>query len=223
MVTVYLVRHCAAQGNVDGTYQGRSDSDITDIGRKQLELVAMRLRNVPFAAIYSSPLKRARATADAINQYHHVPVTEDENLIEIDVGEMEGMKWEDLPKRFPKEANLWVNHLENFVAPQGESIAQVADRMWNGVNAIVQKENELGKEKTICLATHGCALRCFLCKAEGWPLPRVSEVPLSDNTAISEVSFADDGSCTVVRMGDASHLAEGLSVLGGMGWEKKQA
>lgn len=223
MVTIYLVRHCAAQGNVDGTYQGHIDSDITEIGRKQLELVAARLRNVPFSAIYSSPLKRARATADAINQYHHVPVTEEESLIEINVGKMEGMKWEDLPKRFPKEAEAWVNHLQDFVAPEGESIVQVTKRMWNGVRAIVKKENELGKEKTIGITTHGCALRCFLCKAQGWPLERIADVPLSDNTAISEVCFADDGKCTVVRIGDASHLAEGLSVLGGMGWEKKKA
>lgn len=223
MVTIYLVRHCAAQGNVDGTYQGRIDSDITEIGKKQLELVAARLRNVPFAAIYSSPLKRARATADAINQYHHVPVTEDASLIEIDVGEMEGMKWEDLPKRFPKEADAWKNHLQDFVAPQGESIMQVTERMWNGVQAIFQKENRPGENRTLCLTTHGCALRCFLCRAKGLPLSRISEIPLSDNTGISEVRFADDGSCTVVRMGDAAHLGDSLSVLGSFGWGKQKA
>ena len=70
MVTVYFVRHCAAQGNVDGKFQGRIDCDITDLGRKQLDLLAVRLRNVPFAAVHTSPLVRARKTAEAVPRYH---------------------------------------------------------------------------------------------------------------------------------------------------------
>lgn len=221
MVIIYFVRHCAAQGNVDGTYQGRSDSDITPLGRKQLELAAVRLRNVPFTAIYTSPLKRAKATAEAINQYHHVPVTEDGSLIEIDVGQMEGVKWADLSKKFPKEADAWNHHLRDFTAPGGESIAQVTERVWNGVNAIVKKENVPGGTKTICMTTHGCALRCFFCRAYGWPLEKMEEVPLCDNTGISEVHFEDDGSCKVIRVGDASHLTPELSVQKNTKWGTK--
>ncbi|HCA71195.1 MAG: histidine phosphatase family protein [Oscillospiraceae bacterium] len=218
MVTIYLVRHCAAEGNVDGTYQGRYDSNITELGQKQLELVAMRLRNVPFTAIYTSPLKRARATAEAINQYHHVPLIAEESLIEINVGKMEGMKWAEFPKRYPKEADAWYHHLCDFTAPDGESIRQVADRVWNGVRAVVKKENVPGKEKVLCMTTHGCALRCFFCRAFGWPLDRIDEVPVSDNTGISEVRFADDGTCQVVRIGDASHLTKALSVQKNVKW-----
>ena len=105
MVDLYLVRHCAAQGNVDGKFQGRIDCDITELGRTQLELVSTRLRNVPFAAIYTSPLLRAKKTAEAINQYHHVPLRVEQGLIEIDLGAMDGLPWSALPEQFPQASD----------------------------------------------------------------------------------------------------------------------
>jgi broad specificity phosphatase PhoE len=223
VVDLYLVRHCAARGNVDGVYQGRGDSDITDLGRRQLEAVAVRLRNVPFHAIYTSPLKRARATAEAINQYHHVPLYADNSLLEIDVGQMEGLKWSELPKRFPKEADAWQRHLADFKAPGGESTLHVQQRIWSGIEKIVKKENQPNQTVKVCVTTHGCALRCFFCKALGWPLSRIDEVPLCDNTAISEVTFAENGKVNVLRIGDAAHLDQSMSVLKNMGWGLKKA
>ncbi len=218
MVDLYLVRHCAAQGNVDGKFQGRIDCDITELGRTQLELVSTRLRNVPFAAIYTSPLLRAKKTAEAINQYHHVPLRVEQGLIEIDLGAMDGLPWSALPEQFPQASDAWYHHPWDFAAPDGETMQQVYDRVWDAVQAIVQRENVPGTEKKICAVSHGCALRNFLCRAKGWPLRRMDDVPLSDNTAISEVRFADDGSCAVVRIGDASHLTPSLSVAKKMGW-----
>lgn len=223
MVDLYLVHHCAARGNVDGVYQGRGDSDITDLGRRQLEAVSVRLRNVPFQTMYTSPLKRACLTAEAINQYHHVPLYTDSSLLEIDVGGMEGLKWSELPVRFPKEADAWQNHLADFQAPGGENIQQVQDRVWNGVQRIIKKGNVPNQKVTVCIATHGCALRCFFCRALGLPLSKIDMVPLCDNTSISEVTFADDGSCKVLRMGDAAHLGQDMSVMKKMGWGQKRA
>ena len=68
MTRVILVRHCEAQGNTDGTFQGRTDCDISGNGETQLELVALRCRNMPIDVIYSSPLKRAYRTAEADSQ-----------------------------------------------------------------------------------------------------------------------------------------------------------
>lgn len=218
MVTLYLVRHCAAKGNVDGKFQGRADCGITELGRAQLELVSLRLRNVPFAAIYTSPLLRAKKTAQGINQYHHVPLREAPGLLEIDLGEMDGMAWADFPRRYPQAADAWYHHSWDFAAPGGETMRAVWDRVWGAVQDIVQRENAAGAQKTVCAVSHGCALRNFLCRAQGWPLERMDDVPLSDNTAISEVRYADDGTCTVVRIGDAAHLTPELSVKKKMGW-----
>ena len=65
MVTkIYLIRHCQSMGNVQHRFQGRFDAEVSPDGAKQLELLGLRFRNQPIDAIYTSPLQRARATAE---------------------------------------------------------------------------------------------------------------------------------------------------------------
>ena len=224
MVTVYFVRHCAAQGNVDGKFQGRIDCDITDLGRKQLDLLAVRLRNVPFAAVYTSPLVRARKTAEAVLRYHEgVPLYIEPGLIEIALGKIAGMDWHEFPNVYPEAADAWYHPPWDFKAPDGESMKDVWDRVWGAVHEIIEKENEPGREKTLCLVTHGCALRNYLCRAKGLPIERFDEVPLTDNTGICKVRYDDAGVPEVLVVGDASHLTPELSVAKKMGWGAKKA
>ena len=72
MTRIILVRHCEAAGNLNRRFQGHTDAEVTENGKKQLELLALRMRNVKIDYLYSSPLKRAYATAEAINQFHHL-------------------------------------------------------------------------------------------------------------------------------------------------------
>lgn len=77
---ILLVRHCEAEGNTNGRFQGSSDCGISGNGEKQLELLALRLRNIRIDAMYSSPLKRAWLTAEAVNRYHHLPIHAEKRL-----------------------------------------------------------------------------------------------------------------------------------------------
>ena len=73
MVTkLYLIRHCEALGNINDTFQGSIDEDITDKGQRQLDKLAERCKNIPFDVIYSSPLIRAVKTAQAADRYHGI-------------------------------------------------------------------------------------------------------------------------------------------------------
>ena len=80
MTTIYLVRHCEAYGNINRVFQGHIDSEISDNGRRQLERLTERFRDIPLDAVVSSPLKRAYLTAQAINGGRGLPVETDERL-----------------------------------------------------------------------------------------------------------------------------------------------
>ena len=99
---ILLIRHCEAAGNTEGVFQGRIDTDISPNGEKQLELLALRCRNMKIDAMVTSPLLRAVRTAEAVNQYHRLPLETEPLLAEIDAGAFEGVKWEELPLRFPE-------------------------------------------------------------------------------------------------------------------------
>lgn len=207
MTTIYFIRHCEAEGNTKGVLQGRSDSDISGNSAKQLELVSLRLRNVPFSAVYSSPLRRAYKTAQAVNRYHGLEIRKDERLTEIDMGDWEGRSWADIESEGPEMLRIWNVQPGNFEAPGGESICHVGERMWQAALSIAQQNDG----ETVCVVSHGCAIRCLLCRALGKPMSEMGEIPWCDNTAVSIIEF-EGGKARVVRMNDASHIPPELSV-----------
>ena len=107
LTTIYLVRHCEAMGNINRIFQGHTDEEISDNGRLQLEKLAERFRDIHLDALYSSPLKRAYRTAEAVNRYHQLPIHTDERLIEINGGHWEEKPWEALPELYPDEWAAW--------------------------------------------------------------------------------------------------------------------
>ncbi len=208
MTKIFLVRHCEAQGNTDGVLQGRTDCDISGNSGRQLELVAARLKDEPFAAVYASPLIRAYKTAQAIARPHGLAVEKDPRLIEIDMGDWEGQSWQDIAQDGQEEIRIWNEDPGSFAAPGGESTKQVASRMWQAVTEIAARH----RGRTVCVVSHGCAIRCLLCRALGKPLSEMQDIAWSDNTAVSIVEFAGDGSCSVPVMNDSSHMPQELSV-----------
>src|SRR5207302_9755406 len=81
--TVLLIRHPESAWNRKGIYQGQRDIPLSPLGRVQAELVAARLMREHVVGVVCSPLRRARALAQAIARYHHLAADPDERLIEI--------------------------------------------------------------------------------------------------------------------------------------------
>jgi broad specificity phosphatase PhoE len=218
MTRVTLIRHCEAMGNYERIFQGHTDADISENGKIQLELLSVRCRNMPIDVLYSSPLKRAYLTAEAVNTYHHLPIQVDAGLVEINGGLWEGEKWEELPALYPEHALQWNTKPYDFAPPQGESMRQVYDRMWNTVTKIVA-ENQ---EKKIVITSHGCAIRNFLCHAMGKPIEQLNDVDWCDNTAISIIDFDEAMEPHIVLLNDSSHLTEETSTFSKQNWWKPE-
>lgn len=214
MTRIILVRHCEAQGNTLGVFQGHTDSDISGNGAAQLDLLGVRCRNMPIDAIYSSPLKRAYQTAEAINQYHNLPIQIDPRLIEINGGEWEGKSWDEREVLCPEQSKIWNTRPFEFSPEGGETMRDVYERIWDAITDIVRKN----QEKTVCVASHGAAIRNFLCRALNKPIEELNDVGWSDNTGISIIDFDADSHSNVVSMNDASHLSPELSLFTKQTW-----
>ena len=92
MTQIYLIRHAEAEGNLYRRVQGHYDGDITERGRKQIDKLAERFRDIHLDALYSSDLRRAVTTASAITRYHDLPLITTPRLREVAMG-----CWEDRP------------------------------------------------------------------------------------------------------------------------------
>ena len=216
MTRIYLIRHAEAEGNIRRIFQGHYDGDISENGERQLLQLRERCRDFPFDAVYASPLRRTFKTAESANYYHKLPIITDDGLIEINGGCWEGRPWEELPGLYPEENNRWVNEPWEFNPKGGEAMCAVYDRIWNTVIRIV-REN---RGKNICIVSHGCAIRNFLCRAQGRPIGELNNVAWCDNTAVSIIDFDDDLNPHIVLINDATHLDEQTTTLGKQTWWK---
>lgn len=202
MTKLIIVRHCQAQGNLERFFQGRIDSDITSAGRAQIGAAAELLAAEPIDVFYTSSLTRARKTTDGINVYHDVPVITDDRLAEIDAGEWEGKFLTDIEKEYPKEFSDWKNNPSVFHAPGGESMQQVYDRVSSAVKDIV-RDNE---GKTVCIVSHGCAIKCLMCFLHGWTVDNIAAIPIGTNTSVNVVKADGRGSFEIIMESYTDHL-----------------
>ena len=146
---------------------------------------------------------RARKTADGINLYHMLDIHIDDELAEIDAGDWEGKYLTDIEQIYPEQYSNWNNAPAVFAAPNGESMAQVYQRVSNALVRIISEN----KGKTICIVSHGCAIKNMMCFAHGWDIDSIQQVPLGTNTAVNVVTFDDNMKPTVVIENYTDHLS----------------
>lgn len=216
MTTIYLIRHCEAAGNIQRVFQGHMDADITPNGALQLDHLAERFKDVSLDAIYSSPLLRARRTAEAVNRHHHLPIQTDDRLMEINGGVWEGKPWASLPARCPLQSRKWLKKPWDFHPRKGEAMRQVYARMGAALSDIAAAH----PGQAVAVASHGCAIRNALCWAKGWPIERLNDEGWCDNTAVSVLEFDEAGRVRVVSENDNSHLSGEVSTFAKQTWWK---
>lgn len=202
MTKIILVRHCQAEGNLKRFFQGKIDSDITPLGSKQIAQTADLLSNEPIDVIYSSPKKRARLSAEGINIYHQVEIKIDNRIVEIDAGKWEGVPLVEVEKLYPEQFYNWKNDPAQFSAPGGESMLQVYNRVKPALLSIISEN----KDKTVCVVSHGCAIKNMMCFAHGWEIDNIKEVPLGTNMSVNVLTFDDDIKPTIVIENYTDHL-----------------
>ena len=212
--TVYIIRHAEAEGNVYRRCHGQYNALLTTRAYKQLPYLAKRFENVPLAAVYSSDLFRARVTAQAVAEPHHLSVETRPVLREIDMGDWEDIPWAELPHTWPEQYALWCARPWEAAPPHGETVMQAGQRMLDGVRVIV-RENE-GKE--VAVVTHGSAIRGMLTIAHGFAPEQMGEIGWGDNTCVAKMIFHEDGSIDVPYRNDNSHLPQQLSTFASLKW-----
>ena len=155
---IYIIRHGETNLNAKGIMQGITDEPLNQNGIDLAAETGRNLRDVHFDTCISSPLIRARQTAELLLRESGNEDTEvefDERIMEINCGEVEGtILDEEDHRRFFMEAGTF----EGF--PGGESIAQVCARTQEFLNELIRRDDG----KTYLVSTHGCALRAMLNK-----------------------------------------------------------
>jgi glucosyl-3-phosphoglycerate phosphatase len=158
-VRLVLWRHGQTQWNVDGRFQGQSDIPLDPVGEQQAERAARLLAALQPAAIYSSDLIRATATAAPLARLTGLPVVLDKDLRERFGGLWEGLTDTEIRARFPVEHAQWL-------PPGGESSGFVAERAGAAMERIAEG---LAPGTLAVVVSHGAALRLGAARLLGLP------------------------------------------------------
>lgn len=205
MLQVYLVRHGETVWNAARRIQGQSDSALTAKGEQQAFQVAERVKSLGITHVIASDLGRTRRTAEIIADACGCDVILDPRLRELNMGVLEQRPLDELTAEEESWRKALVDGTENGRIPQGESMAELASRMHEALNACF----ELPEGSRPLLVSHGMALGALVSTILGLSPSAERRLRLR-NCSISRVDHQQSAwlasGWIVETAGDVSHL-----------------
>jgi broad specificity phosphatase PhoE len=160
---IYLVRHGRTAWNREKRLQGSIDQPLDEEGESQAHQLGIRLKEVDFEKIYSSPLSRAHRTACILNQYMQKEVSVEPALREGSYGSAEGLTQSEYHQIFASQLaeakSLPLNQrARHRTIPGSETMAEVANRALPFLMNLAQTQ----KGKNLLIVSHGGVIRSLL-------------------------------------------------------------
>ncbi|WP_373896331.1 histidine phosphatase family protein [Virgibacillus sp. CBA3643] len=175
MTTICLIRHGETDWNATGRLQGATDIPLNDTGIRQAEECAAFLRPADYDVLITSPLKRAKLTAEIINDKLDLPFAEMKDFKERSFGEGEGMTMEERLTAYPDK---------NF--PNREEHEAFTKRVMAGIDTITQNY----PDKSVLLVAHGAVINVILTVVSNGEIGADKTKLL--NACISNIHFQED-------------------------------
>jgi len=191
-----LVRHGETPFNRERKVQGIADIELNDTGLRQAHQLALSLKDHEIHQIYSSPLRRAYQTAEAINQFHDVPIHRRSGLMEMDVGDFEGLSFQELRANEKDFLQRWIADPAMTKMPNGESIIELQERAWNAIGDIIlEAENALVVSHNFTIAAILCKIKCVdLSQFRNFCVETASKTIVQFTNGVGEIGLFNDRS-----------------------------
>lgn len=207
MTKVYLIRHGKTQWNLESRYQGANgDSPLLKDSYREIELLASSLQRIPFEHAYTSPLKRARVTAQALLNHLNpeIPLTIDSRLKEFNLGKMEGMHFEDVAAKWSEVLKNFRHHPDKYDESlvEGESFLEVIARF----RAAIEEYCRQYPNGNILVISHGAALNAAINALIGTPLAHLKDRGGLSNTSTTILITNDGRHFELEKWNDTSYL-----------------
>ncbi|MDP8911236.1 MAG: histidine phosphatase family protein [Actinomycetota bacterium] len=184
MTTILLARHGETDWNRDRRFQGHADPPLNERGREQARELAHKLAGVEVAAVYTSPLRRARETAEIVAAAAGVELRVEPHLREVDVGDWTALTVDEVQQRFPEQYARWRAH-ETHGWNGGESYETLGERVVPALLTI----GDAHPGATIVAVTHGGPIRAIAGVIAGLdPLATRRTIPVLENCGIAAIT-----------------------------------
>lgn len=200
MKTIWLIRHGETEANREERFRGREEIPLSPAGITQAGELQRRLADLPPPlVVYSSPLGRARRTAELA--FPHIPPRIDERIHNLDLGRWGGRPKAAIAAAEPEAWRRWITEPETMTFPGGESLPDLYAR-------VVEFAAELAgpAPERVAVVSHRSVLKALLAVCMGLRERYFWKFHL-DNASLSEVIFTPERGFTLRRLNDTTHLS----------------
>jgi ribonuclease H / adenosylcobalamin/alpha-ribazole phosphatase len=199
--TTLLLRHGQTALSAERRFAGRGDIPLTDTGREQAAAAAARLaERGGIDLIVTSPLQRARRTAEAVAAATGAPLEVEDGLAETDFGKWEGLTFAEAAQQWPDVLPAWLASTE-VAPPDGESFAAVSTRVLAALDRLLAVPGP----RTLLLVSHVTPIKTLVCQAMLAPPAAMFRLHL-DVASLCEIAWYADGPAVVRSLNDTGHL-----------------
>ncbi|HBY57953.1 MAG TPA: phosphoglycerate mutase [Candidatus Atribacteria bacterium] len=200
---IILVRHGECEGNIKGMFRGRADFPLNKRGFIQAQDLAQELKKFPLKHIYTSPLSRARQTAEAIARQCRIEVKVEEQFNNIELGSWEGRFKKEIAELYPKEWELWVNNPEKLKVKNMETLYDVQRRAKDCLDSLVSRHNG----EVLVIVSHRAVLKPLIAACINISPPYFWKIHL-DTASYSLLSHKEGRGYCLVQLNQTKHLRE---------------
>lgn len=183
MTTIFLARHGESDWNVEKRFQGHSDRPLTERGRDQAHALADLVGSEKIDAVYTSPLSRARETAEIVAARAGLEAVALPELREVDTGSWSGLSRADVEARFPEGFARWRSGGSGW--ENGETYEEMAERVIGALRKIAEDH----PDGRVLVISHGGPIRAIHAAAEGLAIKDYRRLkPVEPNARLSAVA-----------------------------------
>ena len=204
-LTIYFLRHGETTASMTGGYCGTLDPGLTPEGSQMAEDFADVYKSHPWAAVFSSPLRRAEATAHPLCQAAGIQMQLKEGLREIAYGQWEGKSPEEVSREYHDSYVRWLADPGWNAPTGGERGIDIARRS----SPVIEEIEQICSDGNVLVVSHKATIRIMLCSLMGIDVGRFRDridIPVA---SVSIVEMAVHGPMVRV-LGDRSHLRKRL-------------
>jgi probable phosphoglycerate mutase len=205
--TLWLLRHGETQHTVEKRFSGgRFDPELSERGLRQADVTAGHLaRRGGVDVVVTSPLRRARATAERVAGDLDLPVQVEDGLAECDFGEWDGLTFTEVQRRWPEELAAWLAS-PSVAPPGGESMDDVAKRVSDVQDALLSRF----AGSTMLVVSHVTPIKMIVRFALEAPAESINRMQLAP-ASLTTVQYYADGNCALFGFNDTGHLGQWAS------------
>jgi len=155
MVKLILVRHALTVDNQKSRLSGHIDSYISEEGKEQIDKITNYLKDFDIDKIYTTTSSRTKDTVKKLSELKSIEIIEKESLKEISFGGFEGLTFDEIKDKYPKEFQDMIEKGYEYKYPNGESLIDSYNRVCIELDNIISNNDN----RTILICSHGGTIR----------------------------------------------------------------